>query len=97
MLECVYRHDHVCMLKNATVVIRPLITQGVALVIRPVCVETKLELEFIGYGEPAPTEPHPITTDTRPHSRACGIHRHPHGNECSENCPTCHGRKEASN
>lgn len=30
--------------------------------------------------------------DQRPHSRACGWRNHPHGPECSTNCPTCHGR-----
>lgn len=29
--------------------------------------------------------------DRRPHSRACGIRRHPHGPECHSNCPTCGG------
>ena len=28
----------------------------------------------------------------RPHSRACGATKHPHGTACSTNCPTCHGR-----
>lgn len=28
-------------------------------------------------------------TDDRPHSRACGFRRHPHGPECHPNCPTC--------
>ena len=27
-----------------------------------------------------------------PHSRACGIHQHNHGHECSTNCPTCGGK-----
>lgn len=27
--------------------------------------------------------------DNRPHSRACGIHPHPHGAACHRNCPTC--------
>lgn len=27
-----------------------------------------------------------------PHSRACGIRPHDHGNWCSTNCPTCGGR-----
>ena len=27
-----------------------------------------------------------------PHSRACGIVPHPHGQQCSWNCPTCHGK-----
>lgn len=27
-----------------------------------------------------------------PHSRSCGIKNHDHGPDCSENCPTCHGR-----
>lgn len=26
-----------------------------------------------------------------PHSRACGLIRHPHGPNCHTNCPTCHG------
>jgi hypothetical protein len=29
--------------------------------------------------------------DTRPHARACGIRRHPHGSACSADCPTCGG------
>lgn len=29
--------------------------------------------------------------DRRPHSRACGIRIHPHGVECSSDCPTCRG------
>lgn len=28
-------------------------------------------------------------TDTRPHSRACGIRPHPHGSQCAVDCPTC--------
>jgi uncharacterized protein (DUF2267 family) len=35
-----------------------------------------------------------IDTDSRPHSRACGIREHPHGAACHSNCPTCHGRRE---
>lgn len=35
--------------------------------------------------------PEPVK-DERPHSRACGIKRHEHGTECSENCPTCGGK-----
>ena len=31
------------------------------------------------------------TPDPSPHSRACGWRAHPHGPECSPNCPTCHG------
>lgn len=31
-------------------------------------------------------------TDHRPHSRACGMHAHPHGTQCHRNCPTCGGR-----
>jgi hypothetical protein len=34
--------------------------------------------------------------DNRPHSRACGIHQHPHGTMCSNNCPTCGGKSEES-
>jgi hypothetical protein len=30
--------------------------------------------------------------DERPHSRACGFHPHPHGMQCSKDCPTCGGR-----
>lgn len=30
--------------------------------------------------------------DERPHSRACGMRSHPHGPECSENCPTCQSK-----
>lgn len=26
-----------------------------------------------------------------PHSRACGIRKHDHGDACHSNCPTCHG------
>lgn len=33
--------------------------------------------------------------DDRPHSRACGWHKHDHGFSCSTNCPTCHGQPEA--
>ncbi len=29
--------------------------------------------------------------DRRPHSRACGIYEHHHGNACSNDCPSCHG------
>jgi hypothetical protein len=32
--------------------------------------------------------------DRRPHSRACGAWKHPHGTACSTNCPTCHGKPE---
>lgn len=28
--------------------------------------------------------------DERPHSRACGIMIHPHGVQCSKDCPTCY-------
>jgi hypothetical protein len=28
-----------------------------------------------------------------PHSRACGIVSHEHGEKCHSNCPTCWGRK----
>lgn len=31
-----------------------------------------------------------------PHSRACGWRRHPHGVDCSTNCPTCAGRPAGS-
>lgn len=31
--------------------------------------------------------------DRRPHSRACGISPHDHGQACSTNCPTCHGQE----
>jgi len=27
--------------------------------------------------------------DRRPHSRACGIQPHDHGERCSKDCPTC--------
>lgn len=27
--------------------------------------------------------------DRRPHSRACGIAAHPHGEQCAKDCPTC--------
>lgn len=27
--------------------------------------------------------------DERPHSRACGMHAHPHGPACAADCPTC--------
>jgi hypothetical protein len=30
--------------------------------------------------------------DQRPHSRACGWRNHPHGPDCSTNCPTCGGK-----
>lgn len=30
--------------------------------------------------------------DAGPHSRACGIKPHPHGEDCSPDCPTCQGR-----
>lgn len=33
--------------------------------------------------------------DTRPHSRACGFMAHAHGNACSPNCPTCHGKEQS--
>ena len=33
---------------------------------------------------------------TAPHSRACGIHAHPHGARCSRDCPTCGGRDAAA-
>jgi hypothetical protein len=33
----------------------------------------------------------PPERDQRPHSRACGIHRHDHGADCHANCPTRHG------
>lgn len=29
-------------------------------------------------------------SDDRPHSRACGYRRHPHGPLCAVDCPTCH-------
>jgi hypothetical protein len=28
-----------------------------------------------------------------PHSRACGPKKHKHGRDCSENCPSCHGKE----
>jgi hypothetical protein len=31
--------------------------------------------------------------DRRPHSVVCGIYSHPHGKECNNNCPTCHGEE----
>jgi hypothetical protein len=31
-----------------------------------------------------------------PHSRACGIHPHPHGAWCSTDCPTCGGKPHTS-
>ena len=34
----------------------------------------------------------PTPADDRPHSRACGWPMHPHGVDCSPNCPTCGGR-----
>ena len=37
-----------------------------------------------------PAEPEPVEG---PHSRACGIHPHPHGSQCSTDCPTCLGRE----
>lgn len=30
-----------------------------------------------------------------PHSRACGIRQHDHGPDCSQNCPTCGGIRDA--
>jgi hypothetical protein len=33
--------------------------------------------------------------DTRPHSRACGIWQHSHGQQCHRSCQTCGGRDEA--
>lgn len=33
-----------------------------------------------------------IIRDPQSHSRACGFRRHPHGEECSRNCPTCYGQ-----
>jgi hypothetical protein len=33
----------------------------------------------------------PDKWDTRPHSRACGIHPHQHGPLCEVDCPTCGG------
>lgn len=44
--------------------------------------------------EPQPRGKHDAATipaDDRPHSRACGIARHPHGADCHHNCPTCAG------
>jgi len=38
----------------------------------------------------------PIAVDQRPHSRACGMHAHPHGPDCHSNCPTCHGKVGAA-
>lgn len=35
-------------------------------------------------------------TDDRPHSRACGIHKHDHGPGCHPNCPTCGGKAETT-
>lgn len=40
------------------------------------------------HGGPAVTAP----ADDRPHSRACGWRAHPHGVDCSPDCPTCGGR-----
>ena len=61
----------------------------------------------LGAMEPDPPEPQPIPLDPeqpeqdvklgpsrRPHSRACGIAPHHHGDACSTNCPTCHGGVE---
>ena len=31
-------------------------------------------------------------TNSKPHSRACGITKHEHGADCHTNCPTCHGK-----
>lgn len=33
-----------------------------------------------------------MSTDERPHSRACGVTPHEHGTGCHANCPTCGGR-----
>lgn len=42
--------------------------------------------------DPIPPIPGSVENgDRRPHSRACGIHSHNHGRNCSTNCPTCHG------
>lgn len=30
-----------------------------------------------------------MSTDQRPHSRACGWAHHDHGPQCSQDCPTC--------
>ena len=35
-----------------------------------------------------------MTTDRRPHSRACGFRPHEHGTSCSPDCPTCHGQPD---
>lgn len=44
-------------------------------------------------------DPRSVSTPTPerplPHSRACGIHPHPHGSACHANCPTCHGHSPA--
>lgn len=32
-----------------------------------------------------------VARDNRPHSRACGIVPHPHGDGCHPTCPVCHG------
>lgn len=37
-----------------------------------------------------------LPTDNRPHSRACGIALHPHGIQCSRDCPTCSGAPEST-
>ena len=37
-----------------------------------------------------------MSTDYRPHSRACGIRNHEHGPDCHPNCPTCHGKPIAA-
>ena len=32
------------------------------------------------------------TENDSPHSRACGMWTHAHGQSCHTNCPTCHGQ-----
>lgn len=43
--------------------------------------------DYQGHATTVDTDP-----DRRPHSRACGIHPHPHGYSCHPNCPTCGGK-----
>jgi hypothetical protein len=51
------------------------------------------EIEFLIYKTGSfikePYDLPDMRLDQRPHSRACGIRNHPHGPECSPDCPTC--------
>jgi hypothetical protein len=57
---------------------------------------TPLDSHVASMDSPAETLHFHGVEDQRPHSRACGWRNHPHGPECSTNCPTCHGEAQTN-